>query len=58
MTDLGERLCQAEKWLDRYEPQGKEIGEANTKVRLIAPILEGPGWDIHDPDEVHHEYRR
>lgn len=56
--NLAESLRQALKWLERYEPQGKAIGEENTKVGLIAPILEGLGWDIHDPDEVHHEFRR
>ncbi len=58
VPELGEVLRQAAKWLDRYEPQGKTIGEENTKVGVIAPILEGLGWDIHDPDEVRHEYRR
>ena len=58
MADLIESLRQAEKWLDRYEPQGRAIGEENTKAGLIEPILEGLGWDVRDPDEVHREYRR
>ncbi len=58
MPDLVEALRRADKWLDRYETQGRAVGEANTKAGLIEPILEGLGWDIQNPDEVHREYRR
>ena len=58
MDNLVEALRQAEKWLDRYEPQGRGIGEENTKAGLIEPILAALGWDVRDPDEVHREYRR
>lgn len=58
MDNLVEALRQAEKWLDRYEPQGRAIGEENTKAGLIEPILAALGWDVRDPDEVHREYRR
>jgi len=37
--------------------RGKAIGEQNTKSSLIEPILEALGWDIHDADEVHHEFK-
>lgn len=58
MPDLVEVLRRADKWLDRYESQGRAVGEANTKAGLVEPILEGLGWDIQNPDEVHREYRR
>ena len=58
MTDLVETLKRCEKWLDRYRSQGRNVGEQNTKAGLVEPILEGLGWDIRDPDEVHREYRR
>jgi len=58
MLELTESLRRAEKWLDRYESQGRAVGEANTKAGLIEPILKALGWDIQDPDEVHREYRR
>jgi hypothetical protein len=46
-----ERPCQAVKWLDRYEPQGKAIGEENTKVGPIAPVLEALGKkEVADTD--------
>jgi predicted type IV restriction endonuclease len=28
------------------------------KASLISPIIEALGWDLRDPDEVSHEYRR
>ncbi len=58
LPDLIGALRRAENWLDRYESQGRAVGEANTKAGLIEPILEGLGWDIENPDEVHREYRR
>jgi predicted type IV restriction endonuclease len=58
MPDLVETLRRCDKWLDRYEAQGKAVGEENTKAGLIEPILDALGWDIRDPDEVHREYRR
>ncbi len=37
--------------------QGRDLREQNTKASLIDPVLEALGWDIHDPDEVHREYK-
>jgi hypothetical protein len=36
----------------------RSIGEQNTKVGLIAPILRAVGWDVENLHEVHLEYRR
>jgi len=38
--------------------RGSSIGEQNTKVSLIMPVLRGLGWDVEDLDEVRLEYRR
>ncbi|MCI0633581.1 MAG: type I restriction enzyme HsdR N-terminal domain-containing protein [Actinobacteria bacterium] len=37
---------------------GHSIGEQNTKVGLIGPLLRALGWDIEDLREVHLEYKR
>ena len=36
---------------------GRALGEENTKQSLIVPVLGALGWDVHDPDVVHHEFR-
>lgn len=33
------------------------LAEQNTKASLIEPVLAALGWDIHDPDEVHREFK-
>jgi hypothetical protein len=38
--------------------RGQSIGEQNTKVGLIAPILRSLGWNVEDLREVHLEYKR
>lgn len=58
MRDLGETLRGCEKWLDRYRGRFKSVSEQDTKAGLIEPVLEALGWDVRDPDEVRHEYRR
>ncbi len=37
--------------------QERAIGEENTKVSLIEPVLAALGWDTRDPDEVHREFK-
>ncbi|MEU9828530.1 hypothetical protein [Micromonospora chersina] len=44
--------------MTRFRRQHQRIGEQNTKVGLIEPIIGALGWDLFDPDEVHREYRR
>jgi predicted type IV restriction endonuclease len=38
--------------------QDRKLGEQSTKASLIEPVLEALGWDIRDPDEVQHEFKR
>jgi Restriction Enzyme Adenine Methylase Associated len=38
--------------------RGENIGEQNTKLSLINPVLRALGWDVESLDDVHHEYRR
>ncbi|SCL44920.1 hypothetical protein GA0070606_0516 [Micromonospora citrea] len=42
----------------RFSQRGQRINEQNTKAGLIAPVIGALGWDLYDPDEVHHEYKR
>jgi predicted type IV restriction endonuclease len=43
----------------RYQEQFRDrgLGEEDTKAALITPLLEALGWNVRDPEEVHHEYR-
>ena len=38
--------------------RGASIGEQNTKLTLINPVLRALGWDVEDLEDVRHEYRR
>jgi hypothetical protein len=38
--------------------RGESIGEQNTKLTLINPVLRALGWDVEDLEDVRHEYRR
>lgn len=38
--------------------RGANIGEQNTKLTLINPVLRAIGWNVEDLDEVRHEFRR
>jgi hypothetical protein len=38
--------------------RGSYIGEQNTKLTLINPVLRALGWDVEDLEDVRHEYRR
>jgi predicted type IV restriction endonuclease len=41
----------------RNQYRDRNLGEENTKAALISPMLQALGWNVGDPDEVHHEYR-
>ncbi|WP_422741625.1 hypothetical protein ACN27B_24395 [Micromonospora sp. WMMD754] len=58
MTDLREVVGQCVERQRRYRQRGQRMNEQNTKAALISPVIMALGWDLHDPDEVHHEYRR
>ncbi len=38
--------------------RGENIGEQNTKLTLINPVLRALRWNVEDLDEVRHEFRR
>jgi predicted type IV restriction endonuclease len=42
--------------IERFR-NGRPLNEQNTKSSLIEPVLRALGWDLEDPDEVHHEYK-
>ena len=44
--------------IKRFRKAGPRIGEENTKVTLVEPVLAALGWDVEEPDEVHREYRK
>ncbi len=48
-------LDQAAARLERLG--GKSLGEQDTKVGLISPVLRALGWDVEDVEQVRHEYR-
>jgi hypothetical protein len=56
--ELEEAVMQCRKRLERNRRPGHKIGEQNTKVMLVEPILAALGWDLYDPEEVNREYRR
>ncbi len=44
--------------IGRIRQRREPIGEQNTKMALINPLLSAQGWDLEDLDEVSLEYRR
>ncbi|MGV9805321.1 restriction system modified-DNA reader domain-containing protein [Micromonospora chersina] len=58
MFELEDAVKQCVERVTRFRRQHQRIGEQNTKVGLIEPIIGALGWDLFDPDEVHREYRR
>ena len=38
--------------------RGTNIGEQNTKLTLINPVLRALGWNVEDLEDVRHEFRR
>ncbi len=58
VLDLRDVVKQCAERLERFQRNPHRLGEQNTKASLISPIIEALGWDLRDPDEVSHEYRR
>jgi hypothetical protein len=57
MGDLEQTLETVAKRVRSLLAKNGHVAEENTKAALIDPILQALGWEIHDPDEVHREYR-
>lgn len=58
VTGLREALEECAERLDRHRRPSQRIGEQNTKIMLIEPVIAALGWDLYDPEEVNREYRR
>src|SRR4051794_18412194 len=58
MSDLREAIKSCAERLDRHRRPNQRLGEQNTKIMLIEPVLHALGWDLLDPEEVNREYRR
>jgi predicted type IV restriction endonuclease len=58
VPELRDAIKHSVERLERLRRQSRRLGEQNTKASLIEPVIDALGWDIRDPDEVHHEYRR
>lgn len=58
MLELRDVVKQCGERLERFQKSPRRLGEQDTKASLISPIIEALGWDLRDPDEVSHEYRR
>ncbi len=54
--DLRPILREAGERIARH--RSANIGEQNTKLTLINPVLRALGWNVEDLEEVRHEYRR
>jgi Restriction Enzyme Adenine Methylase Associated len=48
LREVGERI-------ERH--RGTHIGEQNTKLALINPVLRALGWNVEDLEDVRHEFR-
>jgi predicted type IV restriction endonuclease len=58
MDALGAVASQIRQRIESFRELPEAIGESNTKASLIEPLLQALGWDVHDPREVHREWRR
>jgi len=56
--DLRSVVALVRRRIRRFRERKEAIGEENTKATLIDPILSALGWDLHEIEEVRHEYRR
>lgn len=55
--DLNSTIRQVRERILGYRKSGKVLGEQNTKVNPIEPVLAALGWDIHEIGEVRREHR-
>ena len=55
---LEEILSKLRKKISRFRESRTSIGEENTKITLVEPLLAALGWDVDEPEEVYREYRK
>ena len=55
-AELRNVLAQVAERIAQY--RSTNIGEQNTKLGLINPVLRALGWNVEDLEDVRHEYRR
>ena len=55
---LTSALPKLRKRIQKIQTRNENIGEQNTKVALIDPLLAALSWDVEDIDEVSREYWR
>lgn len=55
---LHKTLLAVRERIEGARERNQSIGEINTRVALIEPVLSALGWDLHSIDEVYREYRR
>jgi len=53
---LGAVLREVAERIERH--RGTNIGEQNTKLALVNPVLRALGWDVEDLEDVRSEFRR
>ncbi|MBL6276078.1 hypothetical protein JMF97_07885 [Micromonospora fiedleri] len=59
MNELDGAIKQCVERVERFRRQPQRvIGEMDTRVALIEPIIGALGWDLYDLDQVRREYRR
>jgi Restriction Enzyme Adenine Methylase Associated/Type I restriction enzyme R protein N terminus (HSDR_N) len=56
LPELPTALRAVAERIERHK--GTNIGEQNTKLTLINPILRALGWNVEDLEDVRHEFRR
>jgi hypothetical protein len=57
MSDLQQAIEKAAQQVKNLLARGGQVGEEDTKAAIIDPVLAALGWDVHDLDDVRHEYR-
>ena len=58
MEDLSRVVHELAGKASRLLAASAAVGEENTKVVFVEPMLQALGWDTHDLDEVRREFRR
>ncbi len=55
-NELASALREVGEKIGRH--RGANIGEQNTKLTLINPVLRALGWNVEDLEDVRHEFKR